>query len=307
LTDGYVIPQDNAATKDPQVAGSKASALARLRAIAPVPEFFAVTTAAFQAIVVEQIPAIEGSCDPSALRKVVLEELDLPASFRERVACAVRNVISEHRPASVAVRSSAIAEDLPDASFAGQYVTVLGVPAEEVERAIRRCWASAFAESVLKYQQSHNLEATQAQMGVLVQRQLDPKSAGVIFTRNPVSGEDELVIEASFGLGESVVSGIVTPDLFLLSAGGVVTSRELSRKVRKVALTSHGTEVREVDTASQRLPSVTDDQVAALYSLASAVKAHVQSDVDIEWCIDDQGVWLLQARPITAISPSKTT
>ena len=200
----------------------------------------------------------------------------------------------------VAVRSSAAAEDSPRASFAGQYATRLNVAQRsELVSAVREVWESGRSEATARYRRDRGLTGETA-MGVLIQRLVVPDTAGVLFTRDPVTGADECVIEACWGLGEAVVTGLVTPDRYRVSRRGQVLERAPGRKDRMVLpRTGGGTEEVRVPPERGHALCVDDGRLTELHGLASRCEALAGSARDIEWAFADRKLWLLQHRPIT--------
>ena len=200
----------------------------------------------------------------------------------------------------VAVRSSAVAEDSPRASFAGQYATRLNVAQRsELVGAVRAVWESGRSEAAVRYRRDLGLPGGTA-MGVLIQRLVVPDTAGVLFTRDPVTGADECVIEACWGLGEAVVTGLVTPDRYRVSRRGEVLERTPGRKDRMVLpRTGGGTE--EVSVPPERVHElcVDDGRLMELHGLGSRCEALAGSARDIEWAFAGGTLWLLQHRPVT--------
>ncbi|MFC0434005.1 PEP/pyruvate-binding domain-containing protein [Kutzneria buriramensis] len=277
--------------------GGKAANLGEMtRAGLPVPPGFCVTTEAYRRVAVG-VPVD----DPSAARAALLG-----VSIPEEIAAEIRSryeALGEDVP--VAVRSSATAEDLPFASFAGQqdtYLNVVGVDA--VLDAVRRCWASLWTDRAYAYRDSNGISHATVELAVVVQRMVDAEVAGVLFTANPVTGRRrQAVIDASYGLGESVVSGSVNPDHFIVDtlSGSIVERRLGDKKVAVRALPSGGTESVPVDSSE---PSLSDDQIRALAALGDRVEHHYGSPQDTEWAISSDGsLWLTQARPITTLYP----
>lgn len=203
-------------------------------------------------------------------------------------------------PGPLAVRSSCVDEDGAQASFAGQHVTILNVPAaSEVGTAVREIWWSANSDSAITYRQRVGL-LSRPNVGVVAQTLLDPSVAGVLFTRNPINGADERLIEASWGLGEVVVAGRVIPDLFRVDRNGTVLER--TPGVKKIAIRSvqdGGTTEEEVPTDLVEQLCLTDDDLAALNRLAQRCEEVYGPGRDIEWAIADGQVYLLQCRAVT--------
>lgn len=215
---------------------------------------------------------------------------------------AIREVVRLTTPLGgpLAVRSSAVDEDGVAASFAGQHLTLLNVPsADALNSALSDVWWSANSDSAITYRQRVGL-FTRPSVGVVVQVLLDPESAGVMFTRNPVTGMDERVIEASWGLGEAVVAGLVIPDHYRVDRSGLVLERKPGLK--KVAIRS----APNGGTIEERLPSelverlcLSDDQLQELNLLASRCEEVYGPGRDIEWAVAGETLYLLQCRAIT--------
>lgn len=202
----------------------------------------------------------------------------------------------------MAVRSSAVGEDSSGASFAGQHQTVLNVRRAGLAPAIAAVWASGRSEAALAYRRKQGLSMEPA-VGVVVQALVEPLAAGVLFTRNPVTGARERVIEAAWGLGEVVVSGAVTPDSYRVSHDGVVLEATPGYKDVRVwyASEGHGTDTEPLPEDHHERLCLTETHLLALHDLAARCERVYGPDLDLEWAVDAGGaVHLLQARPITA-------
>jgi Pyruvate phosphate dikinase, AMP/ATP-binding domain/Cyclic nucleotide-binding domain len=199
-----------------------------------------------------------------------------------------------------AVRSSAVGEDTAGASFAGQHVTLLNVQAPaDVTEAVREIWWSANSDSAITYRQRNGL-FVRPSVGVVVQALLDPDVAGVMFTKNPINGADERVIEASWGLGEAVVAGRVIPDNFIVARSGEVLAR--SPGMKKIAIrraADGGTVEEQVPPEDVERLCVSDEHLAELSDLAARCEQVYGEGRDIEWAIADGQLYLLQCRPVT--------
>ena len=215
---------------------------------------------------------------------------------------AIREVIKRASPLGgpLAVRSSAIDEDGATASFAGQHLTLLNVPsADQLHSALSQIWWSANSDSAISYRQRVGL-FTRPSVGVVVQALLDPESAGVMFTRNPVTGFDERVIEASWGLGEAVVGGMVIPDHYRVDRSGQVIERKPGlKRIAIRTVPSGGTVEENVPPELVERHSLDDDQLQQLNVLASRCEQVYGVARDIEWAIADGTLYLLQCRAIT--------
>jgi pyruvate,water dikinase len=221
-------------------------------------------------------------------------------SSGEPAATAALRAALTALPMPVAVRSSAVGEDSAGASFAGQHITVLNVPSPaDVEAAVREVWWSANSDSAITYRK--RLGAFERpSVGVVVQSLLQPRTAGVMFTRNPITGADERMIEASWGLGEAVVSGRVIPDSFTVARGGEVVARRAGVKKFAIRGVPGGGTVDE-DLSPDLVESLclTDEDLRALSALADDCERVYGADRDLEWAFADGGLYLLQCRAVT--------
>ncbi|MFI6919389.1 PEP/pyruvate-binding domain-containing protein [Nonomuraea spiralis] len=276
-------------------AGGKAVNLGVLtRAGLPVPPGFCVTTEAYRAITA----GLGDVTDPAVARKHILDAT-IPAAL-------ARAVVEALPGGPVAVRSSATAEDLPYASFAGQQDTFLNVVGPEaVLDAVRRCWASLWTDRAVAYRESNGIDHRTVSLAVVVQRMVESRTAGVMFTANPVTGRRrQAVIDAAPGLGESVVSGAVNPDHFVVDPdSGRVLERRPGDKLLAVRPVPGGGVVHERAAASGE-PCLTDGELRELAALGARVEELYGAPQDLEWAFDQAGkLWLTQARPITTLFP----
>jgi phosphohistidine swiveling domain-containing protein len=303
--------------------GGKGANLGELmRAGLPVPEGFCVTTRAYE-LVSQQADleellhelATTNASDIHRLEEYAatirdrLRAVTIPPDLVEVLRDAYQQLIHD-APLAVAVRSSATAEDLPFASFAGQQDTILNVITfDALLDAVRRCWASLWNARAVSYRASNGIDARTVRLAVVVQRMIDATVAGVLFTANPLTGRrHQAVIDANPGLGEAVVSGAVTPDHFVVNTNnGEIVQRRLGEKRLQVrALPGGGTEQQELANGD-KTSCLTDEQITALVQLGKQVEAHFGAPQDTEWAIDIDGkLWLTQARPITTLYPLPT-
>jgi phosphohistidine swiveling domain-containing protein len=208
----------------------------------------------------------------------------------------------------VAVRSSATAEDLPTASFAGQqdsYLNVCGTG--ELIECVRNCWASLWTARAVTYRARQGFDHQKVYLAVVVQAMIDSKVSGVMFTANPMtSSREEAVINASWGLGEAIVSGLVTPDTFTVrKSDGQVLSRQIASKQLLIEYAKEGGTVeRETPPEKREIPSLSDDQLAELAALGQRVENHYRTPQDIEWAYAQGRLYILQSRPITTVAPA---
>src|SRR5579859_1886199 len=300
------------------VAGGKGANLGELTRIEGirVPAGFCVTTGSFRRIMAEA-SSIGDRLDRlsrlspddreaiytlSAETRRILEGIAIPDDL---AAAITRSVARLGEQAAYAVRSSATAEDLPRASFAGQQDTYLNVvgPAAILEH-ISRCWASLFTERAVTYRLRNGFDHRQVHMAVVVQQMVFPDAAGILFTADPVTGNRKAAtVEASFGLGEALVSGLVNPDVFKLRDGQIV-AKTIAAKQRAVrARLGGGTREQAIDPQRQQQPALTDAQVVRLARLGERIEAHFGGPQDIEWCLVDDGFQIVQSRSITTLFP----
>ncbi len=293
---------DEITSADLERVGGKGANLGECaRAGLPVPPGFCVTTEAYLEATKEFSQALiadAASGDAAAARGRLLA---MP--ILEAMEEAIREAYVELGEPMVAVRSSATAEDLADASFAGQQDTYLGVLGiDELLDAVRRCWASLWTDRAADYRRQQGVPSEGLALAVVVQEMIPAETAGVLFTRDPVTGDDSAMLaSASYGLGESVVAALVTPDTFTLSRDSKqVSAREIGSKETRIdQVPGGGTTTTEVPEADRVRQSVTDAQLLKLLELGERVEAHYQSGQDIEWAFAGNDLYLLQARPIT--------
>jgi phosphoenolpyruvate synthase len=309
------------------VGGKNASLGEMMQAGLPVPPGFALTTDAYgliwrdQQLVDSVNELLRGldhadfahNLDVSNKIRHLIESEPMPDEVVDALGTAYQALCThcgvDDLP--VAVRSSATAEDLPDASFAGQqdtFLWVCGLPS--VIEHTRRCWSSLFTDRAIAYRHQRGYMHTAIAMSVAVQKMVDPVSSGVAFTLNPTNGDrSQVAIDASWGLGEAVVSGEVTPDNFLVDKVlREIVKREISTKLVEYRLTDHGVvEKLPIETERQTRPSVTDDDLIAIAMLARRAEKHYGCPQDVEWAIDrhlptGENVIMLQSRPETVWS-----
>ncbi len=266
---------------DAGVVGGKAAALSRLASLHRVPPGFAIPAAASYSRSIP--PAVEG-----AVREAYIE-------------LAKRSAIND---LPVAVRSSAVDEDGADSSFAGQHDTYLNIRGcNELLDAIQRCVGSASSREALAYREQRGLAAGDAGIGVLVQQLVASDVSAVVFSANPVSGaRDEIMINASWGLGESIVGGSVTPDTYVVAKQTMdVAWRDLACKERMTVLQDIGTREVDVPAAMQMTSSLNDGEVREIAALAARLEETCGYPVDVECAIAGGVLYLLQCRPITTL------
>ncbi|MFD0421422.1 rifamycin-inactivating phosphotransferase [Streptomyces parvus] len=295
--------------------GAHLGALSRVDGVR-VPDGFCVTTDAFRQVVAAT-PEVDvlldrlAGADPDdrqAVRAIgaevrrAVEEAGVPDDLAAEITGAVART---GEGTAYAVRSSATAEDLPTASFAGQQDTYLNiVGSAAVLRHISRCWASLFTERAVIYRRRNGIDDRTVHMAVVVQRMVFPDVSGVLFTADPVTGDRRTAtVDAGFGLGEALVSGLVNPDVFRVRDGQVV-ARTIAVKERAVhALPGGGTQEVAVEPEQRERPALTDAQAVELVRLGRRIEDRFGRPQDIEWCLTDDGFRIVQSRPITTLFP----
>lgn len=291
----------------PLVGGKAANLGELISAGFDVPDGFCVATPAYaQAAAAAGLDdVLAGAPDPATLGERARAAL-LGGSVPDDVAAAVTAAYAElGADVPVAVRSSATAEDLPSASFAGQQDTYLNiVGADALIDAVRRCWASLWTDRAVSYRATNGIDHRTVQLAVVVQRMVEAQVAGVLFTADPVSGRrTRSVIDASPGLGEAVVSGAVNPDHVIVEGDGTVAEHRIGDKAVVIRGTAGGGTEHVTGTDVDK-PCLSDAQIGELVALGRRVEAHFGVPQDIEWAIDAEGVlWLTQSRPITTLFP----
>jgi len=307
---------------DRPAVGGKGGSLGELtRAGIAVPPGFVVRTGAFERFLnalerEESIrPQVEalGSQELDAIAALSqrlrrrLESAPLPADVQSAILSAHAELCADNPILPLAVRSSATTEDSEDASFAGLQDTHLWVMgAQSTLNNVRSCWASLYSVPSIAYRRKHKLSEEGVAMAVVVQKMVDARTAGVMFTRSPLTGDRSVItIEGTWGLGSAVVSGEVTPDRFVIAkVTGEITVRDISDKhIQHVPAAAGGTNEVESGAELRRAPCLSDEELLALRDIARKVEDHYGRPQDIEWAIDRSGmIFLLQSRPETVWS-----
>jgi phosphoenolpyruvate synthase/pyruvate phosphate dikinase len=295
--------------------GAHLGELSRIEGIR-VPAGSCVTTDAFQRILAEA-PSLDDRLDRlsrlkpddreairalSAEIRRTIEGIAIPDDLTTAVTRALARLGEQ---AAYAVRSSATAEDLPTASFAGQQDTYLNVvgPAAVLQH-VSRCWASLFTERAVTYRLRNGFDHRKVQMAVVVQQMVFPHAAGVLFTADPITSSRKVAsVEASFGLGEALVSGLVNADIYKVRDGDIVAKAVATKQLAIHALPAGGTQEQAIEPERQEQPALTDAQVVQLAQLGRRIEAHFGRPQDIEWCLVDDGFQIVQSRPITTLFP----
>jgi pyruvate,water dikinase len=308
--------------RDRPAVGGKGGSLGELtHAGIAVPPGFVVRTSAFDRFLsalenqepirprVETLQEheLEGIKSLSGELRARFENAPLPDELQTEIAAAQAELCRDAQDSPLAIRSSATTEDAEDASFAGLQDTYLWITgAQAALHSVRSCWASLYSVPSIAYRRKHGIPEARVSMAVVVQRMVDARSSGVMFTRSPLTGDRSVItIEGAWGLGSAVVSGEVTPDRFVIAKiTGEISVREIRDKhVRHAPAPTGGTEELENPEDLRLAPSISDAEIAALRDIARQVERHYGRPQDIEWAIDRSGkIFLLQSRPETVWS-----
>jgi pyruvate, water dikinase len=318
----YIVDLADVSESDLATVGGKASKLGELvRQGLPVPPGFVITTEAYQSFVDATplkriLPETLASIKPDQPATVeaaaqqlrgAFESTPFPAELRSKIIEAYEAFGKRHSVRFSAVRSSATAEDLEGASFAGLQETYLNVTGtENILNAVRKCWGSLFTPRVLVYRQRKGFDHGAVRLAVLVQKMVDASVSGILFTKDPNTGENHMIIEAAFGLGEAVVGGEVTPDHYVVDGATLkLVHKQISEQKIQVLRGPEGGNVREdVPAAQRKVQKLPDHRLQRLVSLARVIESHYRRPMDIEWCGDHDSLYVVQARPVTTIPTS---
>lgn len=300
------------------VAGGKGANLGELSRIEGihVPDGFCITTEAYKRII-EETPSINELLDQLSL--LTVGERDKIAKLSSEIRTAIEGTaIPQNLQAEIthfltglgennayAVRSSATAEDLPTASFAGQQDTYLNISGKEaILKQISKCWASLFTERAATYRLQNGFDHRKVHLAVVVQKMVFPETAGIMFTADPVTSNRKVVsIDASFGLGEALVSGLVNADNYKVRDGMVTDKNISTKKLAVYAVEGGGTHEQELAPALQKQQALTDEQILSLTRIGRKLEEHFACPQDIEWCVADGVLYIVQSRPITTLYP----
>lgn len=281
-----------------------------------VPEGFCVTTEAFKRVIGEN-DELHQLLDQLAVQKVderkriseisrkirdLIEGIEIDKGIEEDIDRCLLTFGFEH---AYAVRSSATAEDLPFASFAGQQDTYLNIKGKDaILQHISKCWASLFTDRAVIYRMQNGFDHRKVYLSVVIQKMIFPQASGILFTADPVSSNRKVLsIDASFGLGEALVSGLVSADNYKVQEGRIVEKKISAKKLAIYARKEGGTVEKEIEPEQQVLSTLSDEQVLGLERIGRKLEAHFGCPQDIEWCLVDDTFYIVQSRPITTLYP----
>lgn len=314
----YTLSFTEISKQDLPLVGGKGANLGEISKISnvKVPPGFCITTEAYQYFVTAS-PALAGfldqlndlsSEDSDAVQllgqriRQHMESLSVPEEIRRQIGQAWQEAGRDY---AYAVRSSATAEDLPGASFAGQQDTYLNIQGiDAIVDHVRKCWASLFSDRAIVYRSRNGFDHKKVLLAVVVQQMVFPEVSGIMFTADPINGNRKVVsIDASFGLGEALVSGMVTADLYKVKDNKILTKQIGDKRIAVYAAPEGGTRERTLPDEMPKCQALTDEQVLTLAALGKHIEQHFASPQDIEWCLADSIFYVVQSRPITTLYP----
>ncbi|MDF2510655.1 MAG: phosphoenolpyruvate synthase [Herbinix sp.] len=334
LMSSYVLSFQEIDKTKLMIVGGKGANLGELSNIVGihVPDGFCISTEAFKRVIGET-PSINELLDQLSLLKVedrsgrkrkslllldqatrdkigelsgeirrIIEGITIPEDISEEITNLLSRFGEEN---AYAVRSSATAEDLPTASFAGQQDTYLNIIGKEaILKHISKCWASLFTERAVIYRLQNGFDHRNVYLSVVIQKMVFPQAAGILFTADPVTSNRKVSsIDASFGLGEALVSGLVNADIYKVHKGKIIDKKISTKKLAIYALKDGGTKEQEIELEQQNRQALTDEQILQLDRIGRKIEEHFGLPQDIEWCLVDDTFYIVQSRPITTLYP----
>ncbi len=322
--DRKIVDVNELHVEDIPIVGGKGANLGELtNAGFPVPEAFVLTTFSYDYFVKEgdlmpkveaKLSEIDRTSDDSLTAaandiRAMFEECEIPKDLKKEIVSSYRRLIPKGKVGFVAVRSSATAEDLPDASFAGQQETYLNVKDEDdLFDKIRKCWSSLFTARAIAYREKQGYAHDDVKLAVVVQRMVNSEFSGIMFTVDPNSGAKQIVIEGGYGLGEAIVGGEVTPDTYIVDKQKmeVIKKRISTQTWKYVRGPNGGVERQDMPKDLIKAQKIDDGHIQEIAEIGRQIEIHYEKPMDMEWCIEEDNVYIVQARPITATGNSAT-
>ncbi|MCL1979318.1 MAG: phosphoenolpyruvate synthase [Methanomassiliicoccaceae archaeon] len=320
--DKRIVDVNELRVDDIPYVGGKGANLGELTSAGfPVPGAFVLTTIAYDYFlnksgiadkIEKELKNIDRSSDQSltdASKKIraLFETYNIPDDLKKEIVSCYRLIVPKGTVGFVAVRSSATAEDLPDASFAGQQETYLNVKEEDdLFDKIRKCWSSLFTARAIAYREKQGFAHSEVKLAVVIQKMVNSDVSGIMFTVDPNNGAKNIIIEAGYGLGEAIVGGEVTPDTYEIDKSKMtITKKRISAQKWKYVRGADGGCLKEdVLNGDEKKQKLEDPRILEIAEMGRQVEIHYQRPMDMEWCIEDGKVFLVQARPITAVGGS---
>ncbi|MBE6527364.1 MAG: phosphoenolpyruvate synthase [Thermoplasmata archaeon] len=317
-----IIDVNELRVTDVPIVGGKGANLGELTSSGfPVPNAFVLTTVSYDEFVKanklmdkvsKALKGIDKTSDDSLVAasdkiRALFDKSKIPAALAKEISDRY-NLLCGGKKTFVAVRSSATAEDLPDASFAGQQETYLNVAdLNELYQKIIMCWSSLFTARAISYREAQGYSHEEVKLAVVVQKMVNSEFAGIMFTKNPNTGSDDIIIEGGYGLGEAFVGGEVTPDTYTINKSKMsIANRRFSVQKWKYVRGPKGGAVKEdIPESLQNVQKIDDAHIQEIAEIGRQVEIHYDKPMDMEWCIEDGKVFLVQARPITTLNKIK--
>lgn len=311
----YILPFQELDRTKLMSAGGKGANLGELSGIKAirVPEGFCVTTGAYKKItennkelksLLDELTShkVEEKANISAKIRTIIEGIPIPKDIADEIAAHLTKLGEKE---AFAVRSSATAEDLPTASFAGQQDTYLNIIGKEaILKHISKCWASLFTDRAVIYRIQNGFDHRKIHLAVVVQKMVFPQAAGILFTADPVTSNRKVSsIDASFGLGEALVAGLVNPDIYKVQKGEIIDKKISTKKLAVYATKDGAIKKEKIKPELQNTQALTDQQILQLEHMGRKIEAHFGLPQDIEWCLADDTFYIVQSRPITTLYP----
>ncbi|KRE99429.1 phosphoenolpyruvate synthase [Paenibacillus sp. Soil766] len=281
-----------------------------------VPEGFTITTVGYQRAIeqnefyhalLDRLTTLKADdrdqiAEISRQIRQIIMDAEIPSDVVKAVTHYLSQFGEEH---AYAVRSSATAEDLPHASFAGQQDTYLNIHGlDAILQHISKCWASLFTDRAVIYRMQNGINHSQVYLAVIVQRMIFPEASGILFTADPMTSNRKLLsIDASFGLGEALVSGLVSADNYKVQAGEIIDKRIATKKLAIYGRKEGGTEIQQLDPDQQNAQTLTEQHILQLAHIGRQIEANFGYPQDIEWCLANDTFYIVQSRPITTLFP----
>lgn len=303
------------------VAGGKGANLGELSKIKAiiVPDGVCISTNAFKRLIAET-PSINPLLDQLALLKIedqpkirqlsseirrIIEQIPIPDDIHKDIIHHLSRLEAVSEKNAYAIRSSATAEDLPTTSFAGQQDTYLNIISKDsVLKHVSKCWASLFTDRAVTYRIQNGIDHRKVSLAVVIQKMVFPQASGILFTADPVTSNRKIVsIDAGFGLGETLVSGVVNPDIYKVRNGKIIEKKISAKTLAIVAVKDGGTKKTKIEPEHQNSQVLTEARILQLERLGRTIENHFGHPQDIEWCLADETFYIVQSRPITTLFP----
>lgn len=314
----YLLSFKNINKSQLTLVGGKGANLGELSKIEGirVPEGFCITTLAYKKVIetnmeynrlVEELSHLKVEDKErvgviSGKIRCLIEGITIPKDIDEGITAFIKKLGEKN---AYAVRSSATAEDLPFASFAGQQDTYLNIIGKDaILHFVSKCWASLFTDRAVIYRMQNNFDHRKVYLSVVIQKMVFPEASGIMFTADPITANRKVVsIDASFGLGEALVSGLVNADIYKVKEDKIIDKKISTKKIAIYGLKQGGTEQREIEAEHQNVQTLTDQQILLLEQTGRKIEKYFGRPQDIEWCLYEDNIYIVQSRPITTLYP----